>query len=330
MPPEISIWQTLTTLPKPNEQQWSAMTMLVKWLIATRAAVYPLTIFACLFAGIISWPWAHPWLFALACAGVLLAHASNNLINDRVDYLHGLDRDNYFRTRYGVQPLESGLMSLDQHLRYILVTGVMAVSCGGLVSFSLGWPALLLMGVGSLFVLFYTYPLKHLALGEVAVWAVWGPLMIFALVYVASGRWLEDALWLGGLYGLGPLAVILGKHTDKIADDSIRGVMTLPVLLGARNARWSIVFVVFAVPVGATIWAVSSSQPAFLLVLGLLPMSVWVYRCLIVAGNQALTAPDQASVNAVTTPLRDTLIAFQFAIIAGSLLTISALVTRLM
>ncbi|MGI9327588.1 MAG: prenyltransferase [Pseudomonadales bacterium] len=329
MPPEISIWQTLKTLPKPDQQQWSTTTTLVKWLIATRAAVYPLTLFACLFSGIIAWPWNHPWLFGLACGGVLLAHASNNLINDRVDYLNGLDRDNYFRTRYGVQPLESGLMSLDQHLRYILVTGTMALMCGGLIGLYLGWHALLFMGAGSIFVLFYTSPLKRIALGEVAVWVVWGPLMICALVYVALGRWSAEALWLGALYGLGPLAVILGKHTDKISDDSLRGVKTLPVLLGTRNARWSIVLVAFALPIGGMAWAVAKSQPAYLLVLGLLPMSIWVYRRLIDEETQAQPATDQATVDSTTSPLRDTVIAFHFAFLAGSLLAMSALVAKL-
>ncbi|HEV2370442.1 MAG TPA: hypothetical protein VGR90_11250, partial [Acidimicrobiales bacterium] len=58
-----------------------------KWLVLTRAAVLPMTLTAGLVAGLLavrkpgfSWGW-----YLLALLGILLAHVSNNLMNDLFD-----------------------------------------------------------------------------------------------------------------------------------------------------------------------------------------------------------------------------------------------------
>ena len=42
---------------------------------------------------------------AAGTIGLIFAHATNNLFNDFTDYRPGVDKDNYFRTQYGPQPL---------------------------------------------------------------------------------------------------------------------------------------------------------------------------------------------------------------------------------
>ena len=64
-----------------------------------------------------------PWL-ALTF-GLIMAHASNNIFNDFTDFVRGVDKDNYFRTMYGAQPVASGLMTCRQHLTYFAVTGLL-------------------------------------------------------------------------------------------------------------------------------------------------------------------------------------------------------------
>ena len=50
------------------------------------------------------------WLYyVLLVIGLVMAHATNNLLNDLTDYSRGVDRDNYYRTQYGPQPLEQGV-----------------------------------------------------------------------------------------------------------------------------------------------------------------------------------------------------------------------------
>src|SRR5688500_679335 len=68
-----------------------------RWLVLTRAAVLPMTITAGMVAGLLGvrdpdfvWTW-----YLLALVGIVLAHVSNNLMNDLFDAEVGLDTDAY-------------------------------------------------------------------------------------------------------------------------------------------------------------------------------------------------------------------------------------------
>ena len=89
---------------------------------------------------------------------------------------------------------------------------------------------------GAALVLFYTYPLKRIALGEIAVLAAWGPLMVGGVYELIHDTLPASVVCAGLAYGLGPTLVIFGKHTDKHTDDLQRGVRTLPNLLPSRSA----------------------------------------------------------------------------------------------
>ena len=155
-------------------------------------------------------------LWLLVTVGLLFAHATNNLVNDFTDFVKGVDKDNYFRAQYGPQPLEHGLMSKGQLLAYIAVTGGIALATGiGLVAFR-GQPTLFLLGAGAFFVLFYTWPLKYVGLGEVAVILVWGPLMVGGGYYVITGS-IDGNVILASLpCALAATTVLFGKHIDKL------------------------------------------------------------------------------------------------------------------
>ena len=97
------------------------------------------------------------------------------------------------------------------------------------------------MGLGIFFVLFYTWPLKYIALGEIAVLIVWGPLMIGGGYYVMSGNWDWNVV-LGSLpYALGVTGVIFGKHIDKFDVDKAKRIHTLPVVIGEKLARYILI-----------------------------------------------------------------------------------------
>lgn len=178
------------------------------------------------------------WL--LVALGLILAHAANNLVNDFTDYAKGVDQDNYYRAQYGPQPLVHGLLSRRQHLAYIAVTGLLALAAGAALVGMGGKNVLLLMGLGAFFVLFYTFPLKYIALGEISVLVVWGPLMIGGGYYAITGAWDWIVVIASLPYTLGVTGVIFGKHIDKYEMDKIRRIYTLPVLLGEKASRYAI------------------------------------------------------------------------------------------
>jgi 1,4-dihydroxy-2-naphthoate octaprenyltransferase len=88
-------------------------------------------------------------------------------------------------------------------------------------------------------VLFYTWPLKYIGLGEIAVLIVWGPLMIGGGYFVVTGEWSWPVVLAGLPYALGVTTVIFGKHIDKHDADKAKHIHTLPVIIGERNSRYA-------------------------------------------------------------------------------------------
>ena len=239
----FSMWgKALRVIPRIDKDEWDRLDVISKWLISTRAAVLIMTFISAAIAGILAFQdgMFNFWLWLVMTIGLIMAHATNNLLNDYTDYVRGVDDDNYYRAQYGPQPLVHGLMTKKQLLRYAIVTGLIAIVCGAILIFTRGGYTLLLMGLGAFFVLFYTFPLKYIALGEIAVLIVWGPLMIGGGYYVVTGVWEWNVVIASLPYALGVTSVIFGKHIDKIEDDKSRGIHTLPVLLGERLSRYTV------------------------------------------------------------------------------------------
>jgi len=261
-------WQALTTVPKLSAADWAALAVPVRWLIATRASVLFMTMMSAVLGGFLALRDGRgeflPWLLCLL--GLMLAHATNNLLNDYTDSRRGIDRGNYYRNQYGVHPLEDGLLSIRQFWHYLGITGGAALAVGIYLVIIRGGLTLPLMLAGAFFVLFYTWPLKYIGLGEPAVLAVWGPLMVGGSYYVSTGTWSEEAAWLGLLYGLGPTSVLFGKHIDKLELDRDKGVRTLPVLLGPLLARRTAQAVLIAQYVGCLALVVAGQEHWLLLI----------------------------------------------------------------
>ena len=238
----FKMWgQALRGIPRLSKEEWQQLDIISRWLIVTRAAVLVMTFLSATIAGILAYRDGHFiwWRWSLLTLGLIFAHATNNIINDLTDHKKGVDRDNYFRTQYGLQPLESEVLTEKQLWVYASVTGALALLAGLPLVLLNGWIAwILLLLLGVIFVLFYTYPLKYIGLGEIAVILVWGPLMIGGGYFVITGNW----NWLPVLaslpYALGTTMVIFGKHIDKIDADGAKGIRTLPVLMGEKLARF--------------------------------------------------------------------------------------------
>ncbi len=238
----VAMWlKALQVIPKISKAEWNRLDVISRWLISTRAAVLIMTFISATIGGLLAardglFNWLY-WL--LVVIGLVFAHALNNLVNDLTDYSRGVDKDNYYRTQYGPQPLESGLMTRRQVLTYAAVTGLIALAAGLYLVAMRGWLALVLLALGALFVFFYTWPLKYIGLGEVAVIIVWGPLMIGGSYFIITGQW-DWLVVLAGLpYALGTTTVIYGKHIDKLDADKAKRIHTLPVIIGEKAARVS-------------------------------------------------------------------------------------------
>ncbi len=246
---DVKMWgRALDQMPKLSKSEWQALDPVAKWLIACRASVLFMTFTAALLGGLMAWRvGAFQWdLWLATVLGLMFAHATNNLLNDYTDSKRGIDKENYYRNQYGVHVLEDGLMSERQFWRYLGVTGGIALLLGGWLILQRSGLTLDLMLAGAFFVLFYTWPLKYYGLGEPAVLLVWGPLMVGGSFYVLAGYWSWDVTWLSLVFALGPTTVLFGKHIDKLEADKSKGVNTLPVILGERWSRRSVLAMIGA------------------------------------------------------------------------------------
>ncbi len=231
--------QALTAMPRVDADGWRSTPFAVRWLISARASVLLMTFAAAAFGGLlaIGHETFSPGAWVVCVVGLLLAHAANNQLNDLTDSARGIDEGNYFRLRYGAHVLEDGLLSRRQLILYMSITGALAALCGLylIVTVSPGLIAPFLLG--SLLLIFYTWPLKQWGLGEPAVLLVWGPLMVGGTAFAATGSWDWPIAVVGTVFALGPTTVIFGKHIDKLRFDLDKGVHTLPVRLGEARAR---------------------------------------------------------------------------------------------
>ena len=267
---DIKMWgRALDRMPKLTLSEWQALDPVAKWLVACRASVLFMTLTAACLGGLMAWRVdAFAWDLWLATAlGLMLAHATNNLLNDYTDSRRGIDKENYYRNQYGVHVLEDGLMNMRQFWRYVALTGGVALAMGAWLVWERSGLTFNLMIAGAFFVLFYTWPLKYYGLGEPAVLLVWGPLMVGGTFYVVAGHWSWDVAWLSLVFALGPTTVLFGKHIDKIKADQDKQVNTLPVLLGETQARrWVQAMIIAQYLLSATLVATGSFSWALLLV----------------------------------------------------------------
>ena len=279
----FAMWRkALNVIPEVSKSEWDRLDVISKWLISTRAAVLIMTFISAALAGLFAWRDDSfsfvPWL-ALTL-GLILAHASNNIFNDYTDFVRGVDKDNYYRNIYGAQPVASGLMTRRQHLTYFVVTALIALVLGiylaAYTNFSTTtW---ILLALGAFFLLFYTWPLKGMALGEIAVLIVWGPLMIGGGYYVLTQQWSWNVVLASLPYVLGVTTVIFGKHIDKLDMDKQKGIHTLPVVIGEKASRYAVLAMMIA-PYLFTLYliAVKFFTPVMLIVFLAIPTFLQVY-----------------------------------------------------
>lgn len=233
-----AIWQLIKM---DKKEEWEALDVVSKWLIATRSAVTLVTVYSCVIAGILAWRDGYfSWVpFLIITLGLFIAHGTNNLLNDYTDYSRGVDKDNYFRTQYGVHPLVQGFFTKPQQLRWFFVSGMLATLAGIYALYYTNFSPVVvgLFALGAVVLLAYTYPFKYWGLGELAIFLIWGPIMIAGVYFVLSGVWNWNVVLAGIPYGLGVASINIGKHIDKHDDDKAKGVGTFPVRVGEAFAR---------------------------------------------------------------------------------------------
>lgn len=182
-----------------------------------------------------------PVPFVLLLVGLVVAHMISNLSNDYFGFRRGHDTPDSPRLRYTVHPVATGALSTRALVTGIVVLGVIGLAIAGYFIWLRGAVALWFAVAGA--VLLFAYDaspvtLKSIGLGEIASFAVWGPLMVGGGDYVITGQLHLNAFLASLPYGLGVMSILVGKHIDQADFDRSHSQRTLPVALGPLVSRW--------------------------------------------------------------------------------------------
>ncbi len=243
---------------RPGAEEVRGLDAVSKFLYSARSVILIISAQAAIIAGLLALAERRfdALSFVLVFAGFVAAHMISNLSNDYFGYKRGHDTPDSPRMRYTVHPLASGVLDAR-----ILLTGLAIVSAIGLAIMAFfiverGWTAATFAIAGVALLFLYDaapVPLKSIGLGEPAVFLVWGPLMIGGGYAMIAGQVSPAVFWASVPYGLGVMAILVGKHIDQMEFDRGKSIRTLPVLLGERAARTlnvAIVALIYAVTAG--------------------------------------------------------------------------------
>ena len=248
-----------------------------RWLILGRVSVVVMSAISAVIGGLLAaidgvydWP-----LMILVAAGLILAHTGSNLVNDFWDYRHGLDTDDSPRVNYGPHPLATKGTAYREFVLVTIAMLVAATAIGIYLTVESGPEVLIFALTGAALLLLYSggpFPLKYIGFGEIAVFFIWGPLMIGGTYYVLAQALPAWVLLASIPYGLGVTSVLFGKHLDKLDFDSSKGIRTAPIVLGDKAARYTTIVISVAMYVSVAALLVWQEMWALVIVAAALPM----------------------------------------------------------
>ena len=194
-------------------------------------------------------------LYILVLVGMLCAHAASNVINDYFDVKNKVDLPESPTARYREHYLLKGMLTPGKVLTFSIILYAVAGAIAVYLIILRGLPILYIAVVGAFLSFFYTggpVKYKYRALGEIAVFFAWGPLMLLGTYYAVTGSWegFQVPLWISIPQGLWVTLVILANNMKDIDFDGSVGVKTAGTLLSRKRAAalfGIILFVIYGV-----------------------------------------------------------------------------------
>jgi 1,4-dihydroxy-2-naphthoate octaprenyltransferase len=174
------------------------------------------------------------WVFLLTLVGGCVVHLAINVFNDVYDFQSGADEANVTPTQFsgGSRVILYGLLS--ERTMALLAWGFYALgfAIGIVLAATRGWDLLWLGLAGLLVGFFYTAPpvkLVHRGLGEIAVFAGFGPIMTLGAYYVQAREYTWEPFLISIPVGILIALVLYVNEVPDTPGDAAAGKRTLPV-----------------------------------------------------------------------------------------------------
>ncbi len=226
----------------PHDPTARNLDPVARFLFSARSVILVISAQAAVIAGLLAAAAGRfdPAAFVLVLVGFVTAHMISNLLNDYFGFHRGDDTPDSPRMRYTMHPFAGGVLD-----RRTFLAGMAILAAVGTAVVVYFWARRGPLAVGfaaaglAILYLYDAAPrtLKDIGLGEIAAFAVWGPLMVGGGYFVITGELAAKPFLVSVPYGLGVMSILMGKHIDQLDFDAPHGHRTLPVILGERRAR---------------------------------------------------------------------------------------------
>ena len=254
------------------------------WLHAIRPQTLWASLAPILLSQVLAYQLAEPfsWIVAMLIfsCGISLQIAVN-LGNDYFDHLKGIDGPAHLGP---TRVIQQNLLSLQQIKYGFLSFLALGITLGIVLVLLTHWQLLTIGIICIIAVLAYSggsKPLASMALGEFAVFWVFGPITILGGFYAQAGE-LPNFLWFPACQmGLLSVAIMLVNNIRDIQTDSLAHKFTLPQAIGARPAQhlYSVSLLLSFIMILGLAWALSLQLLISWLLLPLLiALVVMIYR----------------------------------------------------
>jgi 1,4-dihydroxy-2-naphthoate octaprenyltransferase len=235
----------------------------------------------------------YSWIAAIASVfGVMFLHLGMNLMDDWFDWKKGSAEarkqvaNEGFRGRMIKYPyLTSGEATPKQLLVAIGVFFALAALMGIAVILVRGW--MILGWVVAALVIGISYsggPLKlgYRGIGELVIFLMFGPLMMTGVYYAITGEVDWKISWLSIAVGLLVTNIVYSHSVLDAVPDAKMGKRTMAHLMGTPKGQILLSALINILPYVMVVAAVLLGQmnAAYLAVLAVLPLSIWLIRSL--------------------------------------------------
>lgn len=168
-------------------------------------------------------------IFILSVLGVVILHASGNLLSDWSDYRSGVDNEK----SYSVPFLVFQHFKPEEYLNYSILLFFIGIVIGIIISFLTGPALLLIGGIGVALTVLYAF-LKYHALGDLNIFIVFSILPILGTSYAITGTINFDALVLAFPIGIITVSVLHANNARDMETDRNAGIKTFAMVIGER------------------------------------------------------------------------------------------------
>jgi 1,4-dihydroxy-2-naphthoate polyprenyltransferase len=230
----------------PAEEDRQQQTSLFKkWIQAFRLQYVPTSIFPAVLGSVIAWATSREFsflYFVVVVIGVTLHHLALNMIDDVFDYLHAVDRSsgkqkNPYTGGSGV--LTGKLLPVSHILGtailFYLLAGITAIY----MTISIGWPVLILVGIGLFSSVFYSMPpirYGYRGFGELSLLINFGPLICLGAYYVQTQTLTLEPFVISLVPGFLMWSMIIINEIPDYEEDNQAGKLNLVARFGKKPA----------------------------------------------------------------------------------------------